>query len=818
VNRLHRPERPLAVRRAPHGVARALLGAAVLLSTLLTALLIAPLMAPLSAHAAHQPQAAGITLEAAIGFDGYFRDLTTTPVRVVVANDGPDRDAQLEILREGGYGEQSENAVYVRPVALPSRSRKVETLYLPGNQNLRNAEVRLTSGGEILARATLKGQVADDDDLIVAVISSRPSTLDVLNSVRLPGSTTRVAALSLDALPPDANGWDALSALIVDDVATDTLSEAQRGALAAWLARGGHLIVAGGPGWQATASGLGPLLPASASGTRAMGVLAALTGINPAPLSAGPYVAAELAPAPGSQIVLAEGALPLLVVGAQGNGTVSYLALSTTTAPLDSWAGNADLWKSILARTLAGARRMPGVQDYSAAADAVRSLPILALPSTLQILAFLGLYVLAIGPVNYAVLRRARRLELAWLTIPGLVVLFTIFAYLTGFSFRGNEPILHRLAVVSGRAGVDTAQVDLLIGVYSPQRRSYDLVVPGRQPLRPLNVLMSGADPSGVSIVTGADTTTARDVRVDIAGMRLFTARTSGPGPGIVAAVRRGSSALRYEGMIRNTGSLTLRNAHLLYGTATAPLGDLAPGAELEVNATLSSSAYGYDLTARLIGPGPMNREQYRRMQLLRAALQASGAYGSLRAPGAELYLVGWAESFPGDAWLDGWTSRSDDLALYVIALPLARAQQTGITLLDETDMDWTVVAQSGGLGDADPRPDTLAMSAGAMVAFDYTPRQPVTARELSAIVVTLHTYDPSAAPPHVGLWNWRTARWTALRDVAWDVPLRLDQGASDHINSSTQAIRLRLTAPAGGSALQPLYITGIQIAVEGQP
>src|SRR5260370_82991 len=82
----------------------------------------------------------------------------------------------------------------------------------------------------------------------------------------------------------------------------------------------------------------------------------------------------------------------------------------------------------------------------------------------------------SVGPINYLILRRLKRRELAWVTVPALVVVFSAGAYFTGYQVRGGQASLHRLAVVQVWPNADQAQVDGLVGVFSPRRTAYDVV------------------------------------------------------------------------------------------------------------------------------------------------------------------------------------------------------------------------------------------------------------------------------------------------------------------------------------------------------
>src|SRR4029079_17407192 len=103
----------------------------------------------------------------------------------------------------------------------------------------------------------------------------------------------------------------------------------------------------------------------------------------------------------------------------------------------------------------------------------VLRLPSLSLPSTGTLLVFLLTYVLVIGPLNYLVLRRLRRLEWAWFSVPLVVLLFSCGLYAVGAGLRGGQSQLSQAAIVQGAEGQTRAFATGFIGLFSPRRTSY---------------------------------------------------------------------------------------------------------------------------------------------------------------------------------------------------------------------------------------------------------------------------------------------------------------------------------------------------------
>ena len=86
-------------------------------------------------------------------------------------------------------------------------------------------------------------------------------------------------------------------------------------------------------------------------------------------------------------------------------------------------------------------------------------------------------YILLIGPISYFVLRRIDRRELAWVTAPILVVLFTACSYGIGRTMKGGDVVVNEISVVRTTSEGGSATVDTFSGIVSPDRSTYDLTV-----------------------------------------------------------------------------------------------------------------------------------------------------------------------------------------------------------------------------------------------------------------------------------------------------------------------------------------------------
>ncbi|MEJ7697451.1 MAG: hypothetical protein WKF78_12720 [Candidatus Limnocylindrales bacterium] len=159
-----------------------------------------------------------------------------------------------------------------------------------------------------------------------------------------------------------------------------------------------------------------------------------------------------------------------------GSGAVSVVGFDPTV----SWIAKSDLaaalWRRMLpVRSVGG----PVIADDSQIVAAASQLSSLALPPIGGLIALLGAYILLIGPINYLVLRRLDRRELAWVTMPVLIVVFAVGAYAFGSLLRGSDLIINEVAIVRGAPGATEGTAQAYLGIFSPSRGTYQLRIPG---------------------------------------------------------------------------------------------------------------------------------------------------------------------------------------------------------------------------------------------------------------------------------------------------------------------------------------------------
>ncbi|MBC7814562.1 MAG: hypothetical protein H7175_25630 [Burkholderiales bacterium] len=556
-----------------------------------------------------------LSLTVNAGFDGYFRDNNWMPLFVRVSNDGDDVTGRLTVRPERtGSGVPN---TFSTPIDMPNGARKTAFLYITARSFAQRILVEFINDQDqvISSQSVAVTPILPQDQLYVVVTNAASGSVD-LSGAHVGGYDAYQAIWTIDNIPDHAAALDAVTLLAFSDVDTGSLTSAQHQAIADWVARGGHLLVTGGPNWQATAAGLTDLLPMTPDNSATADNLTELANwlrIDPSQGNLDEAaVIATGALLPDAQVLVEVGGetgvglgsgdsesdpassepTPLLIRGLIGEGVVDYLTADPLTAPLRGWSGMDDLWFSLLTSVGPQPSWSYGLLNTSRATEATDILPGYdLLPDVLPLCGFLAAYIALVGPLNYVILNRINRREWAWLTIPVFIVIFSVLAYVVGSNLRGNEVTLNRLALVQTWPDTERAQVDELIGLLSPRRSSYTLSLTDDGLLRPImreNVggsLFNNNAQSSTDI-RQTDFFSAFNFSVDASFIASFSAQSSIERPEVGGQANvfydevKGQQVAR--GAVRNDSDVTLIDPVIMGRGMTLRLSDALEAGDVE--------------------------------------------------------------------------------------------------------------------------------------------------------------------------------------------------------------------------------------------
>ncbi len=718
-----------------------------------------------------------VTLTAQVGFAGSCKDNRWIPIRVTVENKGADLQGRVQVAYQNGKGGQTGYGV---DLSLPGTSRKEFFLYLRPDGYFQKLNINLTVENRIVETTPLNATCIAAESLLIGLLTDTPAAFGALSSVKGTNGITRVFPLKLTDLPDRSQGWESLDALVVSGVDMGSITEPQRKALKIWLARGGKLLIAGGPKWQSTTSGLEDFLPLDVNKTNTVDDLSSVQQYfnSSVTLNAQGTILAVGQPTAKASVLITQGGLPVLSQKQVGFGRVYLLGADPVLQPFSTWADMGLLYQELLGAASARPVWMNPAWESSSANQALAAMPALGLPPTIYVLCLLGIYTLVVGPINYFVLRAIKRQEWAWISIPGFVFVFTLVAYFSGYLLRGAKPLLNRLAIVEAWEGVDQADARGLVGIYSPGRTKYTLQAGESFLAYPFdsNTQSLQADNGWLSLQQGTQISLP-DVLVESSGMK--SALVSGSVPAL--AITDDLELTLYDGnpilsgSITNNSPYTIKNATLITTDAAKDLGNISPGETRKVQISMRPNPKGieiYDFQGQSMytnySNDDLDDEVVRHNALMRTMLSYQRESNKVTSG---IYLTGWLDEDILSTSVQGQAFDSLDTTFYMLHLSPNIKTQPGDVKLTPGMFTWT---SSDPIGS----PYALNQYAERIIDNGYvlnfklaTPLQYTTVKSLTLSLGQV-SYGNATTPvknaASIALWDRTTFAWVQFDDLIW--------------------------------------------------
>lgn len=712
---------------------------------LIVLLLLAGSLAPVAVRADTQ-----ITLEITPFFGGAFRAGHWLPVRVVATNSGPDRRVVVQL--DGG------GASYDGEVDLPRGSRKAVVLYVRPDGFARSLKAWLVDGKQELATASAPLRPWPAQAHVIGVLAAFPLTPPAPSDGQAP---VVLGQLSTEDVPARAEGLQSFSALVVDGVNLAGFSAAQWTAIDDWLRAGGQLVVGAGSDDRSLRS-LPDRMRIATAGPAGMRTVdqTVLAG-----LGLGATIEARTLTPAGTATAVDV----LTVKQAWERGSITILGFSLGDLALQRLSHGDELWSRMLDLRRVNGNMPPDAtpEDMEAQqlTQALFNLPALAMPPLGTLAALLITYIVLAGPLLYLLLRRLDRLAWAWIAIPLLTLLFSVAAYGYGLRIRGKDIILNQISVV--QVAGERAYVRSYAGIFSPVARTYDITVGADALTRPLRFdarVLARPERTGAG---GTSETTrfvqtspgVRNLAVGQWTMNTFGAEATVPFGSIVARFELGDGTI--TATVQNRSAATIRRAAVIFGNQTAPVGDLAPGAERRAEMRVDSAfrQNGEPLSITLfkdrwdqrMGPPAELRVPLQMID----ALYSSTPWGSAPRP----VIIGWLDASPLPMRVDATQAQYQQTTLIEIQGDISYARSFSFPRgwiqpeFEDARPDETTCMTQWGTGQALMRSDTVTA----------TLRLPATAPafQLSRASVFAQAEGPPLERPLLEIYDWDAGRWT---------------------------------------------------------
>ena len=549
-----------------------------------------------------------------------------------------------------------------------------------------------------------------------------PACDSVVAAVRTPGisatgigglvdtnSEVRTHALLPTAswLPDRAVGLASADALLWINPYPGALSEpGQRDAIVRYVKDGGRLVLAAGSGWQAlTGSFLAELLPATPTGSRLAKALPALNAYEMPANAQTEIVLVDLIEPRGEVLMEFEGR-PVIVRGRIGAGWVTLIGFDPTQEPFSLLGQRTRFWTDILGMEAPLVER-DTVGSMTSASDpliaALSSFPGLKPINFTFVGLFMLAYVILIGPVDYFVLKRLKKLHWTWVTFPGIAIVCSVMAFYVLSSGRVTGLNVNSLSLVDAAESADEISGNAYMVMFSPRQRRYEAAVVGGATgaVLPREYdVMGGGGPAGLSrsecIVLGAGARVF-DLLVRVWDAQTFEACWHAPAP-VLPIADLAFDGARLTGAIENPTPETLESPVVLFDGKAYPLSNIPPNGKgnLSGGDGRDLKTYTAGLMPRLFREGhagwghrefSTDREESDKTARWLSLFGASGKDADLRfrrwIQSPQEYRSGVFD-LPANVQLSGLDSRVGAVLVYSTAETFAE-----ITLEGETPILW---------------------------------------------------------------------------------------------------------------------------------
>lgn len=720
------------------------------------------------------------------GFNGEVKYGSWAPIRITLTNNGSaiQGNVHLDVDRNANDGDWT--GTVEAHVDLPQGTTKTLTLLAPSERVQAGQKLVFTADGSKVTEANVRVNQLGPYEMTVGVLSTSPEAGKFLHGLKMGGGNRapHIYELQPDVIPEVGIGLSSLDVLVLNNFPAETLNVNQVEAVKNWVARGGTLILGGGPGYEKSAQAFQELSPVDVSGTTtidAVDVFQRQKEYGAELKFTSPLTVSEGTLRPDAKALVAQDGLPIVASKAWREGDVIYTAYNLTAPPIADWNGNAVWWESFLS----GSRQYVTQFDRFpwSLRQSVDYNPSLQLPSPGGMAIAFLIYVLLVGPVLYLLLRRFDKRGWAWGVIPLCAVLVAFGVYTYGAEKRSEAVMVHDVQVVKLYPD-DFAELRGASAVFVPEGGTYTLRLP--------NTVFAWPGRSDVTTTTAGDWNDSRvhitpegtDVTFEkVEFWSLRKAYVEGYVNGGQIAANLTMEGERVVGTVTNETKWDLRDAHVLAGGQMSAIGGLKKGETKQIDVKLDPVPVRHPglLSRQLLPTAGGKADEFRREVMLLQYLEHEGYH--LQPFPSQVQLMGWTEQPVYESTVAGRTSDQYSLSLVIAPLEI-RPDKDGKVVYPKGSIIPAVVATSGAV-DIMPEGFNILQGTGSVTfRFDLNVEENVTLDKLNV--------ELQGAVSKVEWFNWKAGEWEETNGHS-------DQSLDEYV-SGTGEVLVKVSRDQAGS------------------
>lgn len=387
-----------------------------------------------------------IEIKAEVGFDGVYMINRQTPVKVTVYNMGSDFKGTVEVKVFTNINTMYTPASYIKyeqdaDIASGGAGEYNFVVYPEAQATYMNIRL-VDESGNVEASVNKTVTPCLPEQVMTAVLTDSKATgIDYLKSLTIGEDiynnrsgyvTNYVVFLDKDSLPETSDVLKCFGAIIIEDFHSASLSDKQKGALANWAEDGGLLVIGTGLSAEKTLNGLEEIFDFT------------INGYSTALCFGGTADTADIY-IPDAEATEIQGGKELTNTLDYGNGKIIVHSFALSSDPIASMANRVDYLSQFYRNTMPDKFSANRNYDYYPQnyISAVNRLPSIEKSRLMMLLAILFVYIIAVGPICYLVLKKKDRRERGWVAIPAVSVLFAVIIFVISMSSYQKDSLVN---------------------------------------------------------------------------------------------------------------------------------------------------------------------------------------------------------------------------------------------------------------------------------------------------------------------------------------------------------------------------------------
>ncbi|SMF73961.1 hypothetical protein SAMN05661091_1026 [Paenibacillus uliginis N3/975] len=432
-----------------------------------------------------------IGIKTELGYKGNIKQDKWNPLKLILTS---DRDISGDIvLRVNNTNGMGQEAAYVQHVELPKDTPKEITIGIPGfSYSKDNNEITFYEGsyknGKPISFSTGKNYIQKSAMMggLVGVLSDDQDTMNFLSALNGKGSSLIVIPLKEEDISNDSMLLNGLDVLVINNFASDTLSQQKQESITNWVKSGGTLVLSGGAGYAKTAAPFENIAPVKLNGTTTVESLPELQKLGGKPLKLEEeFTISTAEPVKGAVVDSQTSGVPLFASRNVEQGKVWYAAYDVAMEPVSSWGGHSDVWASILRSDLPLSNNVYYGSMIDNLSYVLDYFPSLKMPSFQVLMWLLIIYALIVAPILYYILKKTDKREWAWFLIPLIAIIASGTVYMIGSSDK-TEEMAHTINIME-LDGKGSAVKSTASAFFTPRSGDYELEFPKNTYLKTQN-------------------------------------------------------------------------------------------------------------------------------------------------------------------------------------------------------------------------------------------------------------------------------------------------------------------------------------------